>query len=174
VLADRGADLRTARPDGWTPLMCAVQGSHLAAVRKLLERGAPVNARTHEGATALTRAAAAGNPDAVKVLLDHGAEPGSGYVPDSFRSLKGKTVAVKAKKSRIGEVLDRIAAAASRDGYRCSYDPAMKKQVTVAVKASWNKALQDVAARNHLLLMVKEKEVFVIPYDPAKIRQKGT
>ena len=30
-------------------------------------------------------------------------------------------------------------------------------------KAPWNTVLIDVAAKNHLFLLVKEKEVFVLP-----------
>jgi ankyrin repeat protein len=174
LLADRGADVRTAHPGGRTPLMCAAQGGHTAVVLQLLERGAPVNTRMHDGATALSSAAVTGNRDAVKVLLDHGAQPRRGDVPDSFRSLQGTPVAVKARKRPISEVLDRIAAAASRDGFRFSYDRAMKQPVTIAARTSWNRALQDVAARNHLFLLVRDKEVFVMPYDPSKIRQEGT
>lgn len=63
--------------DDTTPLMNAVLGDHLAAVRVLVEAGASVRARSHAGYTPLMFACyltRSGYPAIVDYLLDHGAE----------------------------------------------------------------------------------------------------
>ena len=161
-----------ALPDGQTPLMCAARGGHGDTVKVLIEKGAPVNAKTAGGSTALVEAAGAGKVEAVKMLLALGADPGRGSLPDSFMEMRGRAVAISATKNKISDVLGRIAKTASQDGYTINADPAMAKTITLKAKAPWNRVLHEVAAKNHLLLVVKEKEVFVLPYDPAAIKRE--
>jgi ankyrin repeat protein len=173
LLSEKGANMKMALVDGQTPLMCAVKEGHVDTVKALLERGVTVNAKTTSGFTALTDAARMGNVDAVKMLLAHGADPGHGYIPDSFMSLNGRAIAVKAKKNKISDVLGRIAKTASQDGYVINVDSKMEQRITLKAKASWNKVLHELATKNHLLLVVKDKEVFVLPYDPAAIKHEA-
>jgi ankyrin repeat protein len=173
LLADKGANMKMTLVDGQTPLMCAVQEGHADTVKALLERGVTVNAKTTSGFTALTDAARRGNVDVVKILLAHGADPRHGYIPDSFMSLNGRAIAVKAKKNKISDVLGRIAKTASQDGYVITVDPEMEQRITLKAKASWNKVLLELATKNHLLLVVKDKEVFVLPYDPAAVKHEA-
>ena len=165
LLSDKGADLKAARPDGTTPLLCAVQTGHLHAARALIERGAPV------GNADLAQAARAADPDMVKLLLEKGADPGAGFVPDRLSTLKGRSVAVRTKNGGIDKVLERISAAAALDGYRCSHDPALERPVTMTANTSWNKALRDLAVKNNLVVVMKEKDIFIIPYDPTRVRR---
>jgi ankyrin repeat protein len=173
LLSEKGANMKMALVDGQTPLMCAVKEGHVDTVKVLLERGVTVNAKTTSGFTALTDATRMGNVDAVKILLAHGADPGQGYIPDSFLSLNGRTIAVKAKKNKISDILRRIAKTASQDGYVINVDSKMERKITLMTKGSWNKALNGLAKKNNLLLVVKDKEVFVLPYDPAAIKHEA-
>ncbi|HUI45595.1 MAG TPA: ankyrin repeat domain-containing protein [Nitrospirota bacterium] len=163
LLVEKGANMQMALSDGSTPLMCAVQGGHVDMAKALLEKGANVNAKTTSGMSALNIAAGAGNIDLVKMLLAQGAEAGAGYIPDSFIILKGKIVALSANKNKISDMLKRIARTASRDGYRINVDPGIDQKGTMKAKAPWNAVLIDVAAKNHLFLLVRGKEVFVLP-----------
>jgi ankyrin repeat protein len=163
LLVEKGANMQTALSDGKTPLMCAVQGGHVDTAKALLEKGANVNAKTEGGVSALNIAAGAGNVDLVKMLLAQGAEAGAGYIPDSFMILKGKIVALRANKNKLSDVLKRIARTAFQDGYRIKVDPGINQKETMKAKAPWNTVLIDVAAKNHLFLLVKEKEIFVLP-----------
>jgi len=163
LLVEKGANMQMALSDGNTPLMCAVLGGHVDAAKALLEKGANVNAKTEGGVSALNIAARAGNIDLVKMFLAQGAEVGAGYIPDSFMILKGKIVAIRANKNKLSDVLKRIARTAFQDGYRIKVDPGINQKGTMKAKAPWNTVLIDVAAKNHLFLLVKEREVFVLP-----------
>jgi ankyrin repeat protein len=171
LLADKGADMKMALPDGYTPLMCAVQEGHLDTVNVLLERRVNVNAKTSNGLTALTDATRMGNIAIVKKFLERGADPVNGYIPDSFVAFKGRTLAIKAKKKPMRDLLKPIAKTASQDGYRINADSNMAQTITLQAKGSWNKILHEMAKKYHLLLVVKEKEVFVLTYDPAAIKR---
>jgi hypothetical protein len=105
------------------------------------------------------------------MLLAQGADPGSGSVPDSFRNLRGRAVAISAKRSTLTDALGRIAKTASQDGYTICVERAMTKTVTLKAKTPWNKVLLELAAKNRLLLVVKDKEIFVVPYDPAAVKR---
>jgi ankyrin repeat protein len=173
LLADRGASMSMASPEGQTPLMCAARQGNLAAITFLLAKGVPINARTAKGSTALIDAAGAGKQDAVKLLLEQGADPGEGSIPDSFIAFNGRTVVVKGKKNKIDDILKNIAKAASQDGYAMTPGPTTKQTTTASVKGPWNRVLNDMAKKNHLFLVVKDKQVFVFPYDPAAIKHAG-
>ncbi|HXY54772.1 MAG TPA: ankyrin repeat domain-containing protein [Nitrospirota bacterium] len=173
LLADKGANMKMALADGQTPLMCAVRESHADTVKTLLERGATVNAKTVKGFTALTDAAGTGNIDIVKMLLAHGADPSYVYIPDTFTRLNGRVIAVKAKKSKITDVLGRIKKTASQDGYAINIDSKMEQRITLKAKAPWNKVLHELATKNHLVLVVKDKKVFVLQYNPSAIKHEA-
>lgn len=172
LLAEQGASMKMALPDGQTPLMCAVKSGHTDTVRALLEKGAPVNAKTSSGVAALTEASRAGAVDVVQLLLAKGADPGNGYVPDSFLRLNGRTMAFNAKKVTISVMLERIAKTASQDGYTVKFGAFSKQKMTFTAKGPWNKVLHELSMKNHLLLMVKERVVIIVPYDPAAIKHE--
>ena len=90
VLAEQGADLhaRTDNPSrspgrgfssapatGFTPLLFAVRGSHLDAVRVLLDAGADVNDAVSDGQSALVVATTNANWELAAYLLARGADP---------------------------------------------------------------------------------------------------
>jgi len=170
MLANSGANMSMALPDGQTPLMCAVREGHRDTVRMLLERGAPVEAQAKSGSTALTDATRMGNAEIASLLLAKGADPVGGYLPDTFTGLNGKALGVSGKKSKPGELLKRIATAAALDGYTISAGPAVFQKIPQKPKGSWNKVLGELAATNNLLLVVKDKTVFVLAYDPAGVK----
>jgi ankyrin repeat protein len=172
LLAEHGANMKMALPDGQTPLICAVKAGRADTVKALLEKGAPVNARTSGGDSALTEAARAGAVAVVQLLLARGADPGNGYVPDAFLRLNGRTIAFTAKKVTLKGILERIAKTASQDGYKVTFGALSKQNLTFTAKGSWNKVLRELSMKNHLLLVVKEGEVFVVPYDPAAIKHE--
>ncbi len=172
LLADKGADLKMTLPDGQTPLMCAAREGREDAARMLLERGAFVNARAKDGSTALTAAARTGNVALVKLLLEKGAEPASGYLPDAFLSLSGKTLAIRAKKNKLSDVLGRIAKTASFDGYTVTLASKDERKISLQIQGAWNMVLAEVATNNHLSLVVKDRTVYVLPYDPAAIKRE--
>ena len=172
-LADQGADLKAASSEGLTPLMCAVRNSHVAAARALLDKGVDVDAKNPQGATALTEASVAGNVEVVKLLLERGADPRSGAVPDSFRTLSGKAVAISAKKKMLGDVIKGIAGTASQDGYAVKLDAVLKQQVAVKISGPWNEVLSQVAEKNRLFLIVKDKDIFLIPFNPSMRKPKA-
>jgi ankyrin repeat protein len=165
--------MKMASPDGHTPLMRAAKEGRSDAVKVLLERGAVVNARAMDGSTALTAAARTGNADMVKLLLEKGADPSSGYLPDPFIGLNGKEVVLNARKSKLSDVLGRIAKTASLDGYTVAFASKPERKVNLQTKGAWNKVLAEVATQNHLSLVVKDMTVFVLPYDPAAIKHEA-
>ena len=167
LLAEKGAEMKMTATDGQTPLMCAVQNDRKDAVKKLLEKGAAVNAERKGGETALTEATKAGNPDIVTLLLAGGADPSRGYLPEAFLGFKGRPLAIQVKNSRLRDVLQRIAGAAAQDGYVISLDSTGEQKITVKAKLPWNKVLVDLAKKNRLLLVVKDRNVFV-----TAVRQK--
>jgi ankyrin repeat protein len=172
LLMERGATMNRALPDGQTPLLCAVTAGHADTVKALLEKGAPVNAKTNSGVAALTEATRLGDVEDVKLLLAHGADPGNGYLPDSFRKLNGRTVAFTPKKVTIRVVMERIAKTASQDGYTVKLGTFSKQPIRFREKGSWNKILRKLSTKKPLLLVVKDREVYVIPYDPAAVKHE--
>ena len=59
------------------PLVEAVKGGDVAAIRRLLDQRSDVNAQTADGATALHWAAHLDNPEIVDLLIQRGASPKS-------------------------------------------------------------------------------------------------
>ena len=151
--------------------MCAVREGHMDTVNVLLERRVNVNAKTTNGLTALTDATRQGNVTIVKLFLDRGADPAGGYIPDSFLAFQGKVLAIKAKKKQLRDILKPITKTASQDGFRINADSNIAQIITLQTKGPWNKVLHEMSKKNHLLLVVKEKKVFVLPYDPATIKR---
>ena len=172
LLAEHGANMKMALPDGQTPLMCAVKTGHADTVKALLEKGAPVNAKTSSGVAALTEASRVGAVEVARLLLAQGADPVNGYVPDSFLKLNGKTIPFNAKKVTINGMLERIAKTASHDGYLVKFGAFGNQKMPFRAKGPWNKVLHELSTKIHFLLMVKEREVFVVPYNPAAIKHE--
>lgn len=170
TLLDKGADIRLAS-SGQTAFLCAVEEGRLDTMKLLLERGADVNTQTAGGVTVMTIATGLGNTAAVALLLDKGADPGQGYLPAPFLALRGKTVSVWAVNSRISVVLHQLAKTAARDGYTITADAAADRKVTFKARDSWNKLLHRLAMQQHLLLLVRDKEVVVLSYDPAAVHK---
>lgn len=173
LLAEKGANMKAALPGGQTPLMCASREGRMSAINVLVERGAAINAKTPEGIAALTEASRRGDLDAVKLLLEKGADPAAGYLPDSFIALNGKTIGIRARNNKISDLLKRIAVAASQDGYTINYGPVREQKTAITAQTAWNKVLNELARKTHLLLLVKDKAVFVLPYDPGAIKHEG-
>jgi ankyrin repeat protein len=173
LLAEKGANMKAALPGGQTPLMCASREGRMSAINVLVERGAAINAKTPEGIAALTEASRRGDLDAVKLLLEKGADPAAGYLPDSFIALNGKTIGIRARNNKISDLLKRIAVAASQDGYTINYGPVREQKTAITAQTAWNKVLNELARKTHLLLLVKDKTVFVLPYDPGAIKHEG-
>ncbi len=71
-------------------------------------------------------------------------------------------------------MLERIAKTASQDGYTIKFGAFSNsnKKIMLREKGPWNKVLLEQSTKNHLLLVLKEREVFVIPYDPAAIKHE--
>ncbi len=171
-LVEKGANTNMAVSGGQTPLLCAVHGGHLDTVKALLEKGANVNAQAADGTTALGDATRAGNAAVASLLLAHGADPSQGYLPVEFTDLNGKTISLAAKKEKLSMVLRRIGMTAAQDGYVINFDYMLAQKISMKAKVSWNKALQGLAAKNHLLLVVKEKEVSVFPSPSSSSKRK--
>jgi ankyrin repeat protein len=68
------ASIDEPNDQGWTPLIIAAYGGHLAVVRQLLEAGADPNRADTSGFTALIQAARFGHLDIVKLLHEHKAK----------------------------------------------------------------------------------------------------
>ena len=83
---------------GWSPLMYAAAGGHLAIAKLLLGKRCRVNAADRFGWTALMLAAANGHPNIVRLLLDKGADKDA-------RNVYGETAAMKAKVSGNHQVM---------------------------------------------------------------------
>ena len=163
MLAEKGANLKMASSDGYTPLMCASKEGRLDAVRVLIERGAEVSAATTSGLTALTEATKTGNVDMARMLLQHGADPARAFIPDDFIALNGWPVTVNARNKRTSDLMKIITKIAAQDGYTVNARSRMDQKMTMTIKAPWNKVLVELAKKNRLVLMVKEKEIIVLP-----------
>ena len=163
LLVEKGANIGMALPDGNTPLMCAAREGNADTVKVLLEKNVNVKAKNINGATALTEATSAGNVDSSKLLLGRGADPSTSSLPVTFVTLPGKTITITAKKNKMTDILSRIAKTASQDGYALKAESITGRKSTIAAKAPWNRVLIDFARKNHLLLVVKEKTIFVLP-----------
>lgn len=159
-------------PDGRTPLICAIQAGRIEAVKMLLEKGAPVNAKTADGATAITEAAGTGNTELARLLLAHGADP-AGLPPGPLASIDGTPVQLRAARTALASVLMQITRTAARDGYTVRVDPGMDRKVSVRTKGPWNKVLLELAAQQQFLPLVKNREVFVLPYGQAAGKRMG-
>jgi ankyrin repeat protein len=164
LLVEQKADVQTALPDGKNPLMCAAEQGHADTVIVLLSKGANIDAKDAVGSTALAYAVKAGYIDVIKLLLARGAGPVSGYIPESYANLKGKAITISAKRNKISDILGRIAKTASQDGYTVNFSSETEKTTTVSAKGPWNKVLSEFIAKNHLLLVVKNMDIFVLPY----------
>lgn len=164
LLVGKGANIDMALPDGNTPLMCATRQGNADTAKVLLEKGVNVNAKNSSGSTAFTEATSTGNVDIAKLLLGRGADPSTGSLPVSFVALQGKTIAVTGGKNKLTSILGRIAKTASQDGYTIKAESITERKSTIAAKGSWNRVLIDFTRKNHLLLVVKDKEIFVLPY----------
>ncbi len=172
LLVEKGANVKMASLDGRTPLMCAVRNGNISMVKALLEKGASVNAKASDKSTALSDATRTGNAAVASLLLARGAEPSPGYLPDEFTALNGKAISLAAKKEKLSNVLRQIGMTAAQDGYVINFDYKLAQKITVKTKAPWNKALRALAAKNRLLLVVKEKEVSVFPYMASASKRK--
>jgi ankyrin repeat protein len=73
-LAQRGANLDAASPNGTTALMMAVREHRLDTARLLIGRGADINHRNQDGATALSWAKRGNETDLEKELRRAGAK----------------------------------------------------------------------------------------------------
>ena len=133
-------------------------------VKALLADGANVNAKTTSGLTVLNSAALTGNVDLVKELLSHGAEPGGAKLPEPLTSLKGKSVFINVRNDKLSNVLKRLGRTASLDGYTINAGANMDQKATMRAKAPWTEVLGDLAAKHHLFLIVKGKEIYAFRY----------
>ncbi len=172
LLVEKGANVKMASPDGRTPLMCSVQSGKIEMVKTLLEKGASINAKASDNSTALSDAARTGNAAVASLLLARGAEPAPGYLPEEFTALNGRTISLAAKREKLSNVLRRIGMTAAQDGYVINFDFTLAQKITMKAKAPWNKALQGLAVKNRLLLVVKDKEVTVLPYRASASKRK--
>ena len=73
VLIDNGADLNSCDFYGWTPLMKAVYGGHVAAVQALVKNKAKVNIKNNGGITASYIAELKAQPEILRLLAEAGA-----------------------------------------------------------------------------------------------------
>ena len=83
---------------GCTPLICAAEQGHLAAVKLLLEQGASVNVIRLDGKTALSCAVESGNIEIVQLLLNHGVEV-------EPRNLAGLTPLAQASRNNKDDII---------------------------------------------------------------------
>jgi len=95
--SESGTTFSAPPPTGFTPLLFAVRGGHLEAVRLLVEAGADVNDTLSNGASALVVATANAHWELADVLLDRGADPnlaGAGW--------NGLHQAVRTRRPNVG------------------------------------------------------------------------
>ena len=79
MLLEKKADVNFGMPNGFTPLMGAVQLNDEAKVMMLLENGADINAcQTTTGTAAISIAVALGHQDILALLLEHQADISAG------------------------------------------------------------------------------------------------
>jgi ankyrin repeat protein len=89
-----GSSIRSALPNGESPVMTCARTGAVEAIRVLAGRGADVNAReSHRGQTALMWAAGGKQPGAVQALIGLGADVNarstSGFTPLMFAAREG-------------------------------------------------------------------------------------
>ena len=164
LLIEKGANVGMTLPDGTTSLMCAARKGDTDTVKVFLKTGINIDRKNNKGSTAFTEATARGNVDIAKLLLGHGADPRTASLPVSFVTLPGRIIAITLKNNTIGDILNRIAKTASQDGYAIKAESLPNRKSSLASKASWNKVLIDFARKNHLLLVVKDKEIVILPF----------
>jgi quinoprotein dehydrogenase-associated probable ABC transporter substrate-binding protein len=85
-LVEKGADVNTPDPQGWTPLQNAARQRKDAVIAALIDLGADPNLHADDGMTPLVAAIMRDHVPSVKVLLEKGAnieQPG----PEGFRPL---------------------------------------------------------------------------------------
>lgn len=172
LLADKGANMRLASPKGDTPLICAAREGSVAVMQTLIARGAPINVQAGGGGTALSEACAGGKVEAVRVLLDQGADPGV-FVPTGLAAAQAKSIAVKIANRPLGDVLKSISAAAAKDGYSLITEPNLARKVAIKMSGPWNRVLIDVARKNNLVLVLRNKDIAVLAFDPTRIKRES-
>ncbi|MHC4679107.1 MAG: ankyrin repeat domain-containing protein [Planctomycetota bacterium] len=94
-LIETGTDVDAKDEDGRTPLLRAIKGRHIDAVKFLIEGGADVNRRDEQGYVPLVHALWSLDSDMVTLLLDKGADvrakDTSGYTPLHWAVMMGST-----------------------------------------------------------------------------------
>ncbi|KAG4422088.1 hypothetical protein IFR04_004829 [Cadophora malorum] len=117
ILLASGADIHTTAPAickvsvpgeefmlevaGCTPLICAAEHGHVAAVKLLLEHGAAVNVVRVDGKTTLSCAVESGNIEIVQLLLNSGADV-------EIRNWAGLTSLVQASRNNKDDIVKVI------------------------------------------------------------------
>ena len=92
LLSGGSIDINEGGPNGWTPLMCAVDESTARVVKLLLSNGANVSIVADHGATALHRACRRGHLIITHLLIKAGAPlevAGDGFTPLLVASFEG-------------------------------------------------------------------------------------
>lgn len=115
---------------GYTPLLFAVRGNHLDAVRALLASGANVNDTSADRTSALVIAAHSGHREMARLLLEAGADPnadGSGYTALHIAVRRGDVDVVTALLARGADPNARVIRATP--ARRISDDVALPREV---------------------------------------------
>jgi hypothetical protein len=73
---------------------------------------------------------------------------------------------IKAGKKTVGDILKRLAGTATVDGYLLQYGELSSRKTTMSARGPWNVVLNQLAAKEHLFQLFKEREIYLIPYAP--------